>query len=157
MSLVGDIARAYRAPRKVIQSQVDRGIKEPQTLFYGMLFGVMNLIANYPRIALTAPDQDTLTGMMAGLFIAYVFFLPLVLYGLAGLIHWVILKFGGQGSWAAARRALNWSAVVVLPFILAGGALYVFENNALTMILNLITAVVFFWQLWMNVNQIEFQ
>lgn len=156
MSLVGDIARAYRDPRGTIQTQVDRGITEPQTLFYGMLFGVINLIANYPRVADTAPDPDTLAGMMAGLFIAYIFFLPLVLYGFAAIMHWVILKFGGQATWGQARHALNWSAVITIPFILLAGATYVFQNNLLVMFVNVITAVVFFWQLWSNFNQVEF-
>ena len=156
MSLVGDIARAYRAPRKVMQMQVDRGISEPQTLFYGIFFGVMNLIANYPRVTLNAPDQDVLAGMLAGLFIAYIFFLPLMLYGFAGVLHWVILKFGGQASWAEARRALNWSAVVTIPMILISGSSYLFENNILPMFFNLITAIIFLWQLWSNVNQVEF-
>jgi len=156
MSLVGDIARAYVAPGKVMQMQLDRGIREPQTLFYCMLFGAMNLIANFPRIAATAPDQDTLTGMMSGLFIGYIFFMPLMLYGLAALIHWVILKFGGQANWPEARRALSWSAVVTLPFILASGFFYNFYNNALSEYLNVAIAIIFFWQLYVNFKKIEF-
>lgn len=156
MSLIGDIGSAYRAPRKVMQAQIERGITEPQTLFYGMLFGAMNLVANYPRVSMTAPDPDTMAGMMAGLFIAYIFFLPLMLYGIAGLIHWIVLKFGGQGSWIESRRALNWSAVVTIPFVLISGASYVLENSMLVFILNALTAVVFLWQLYSNVNQIEF-
>ena len=156
MSLVGDIAQAYRTPRKVMQMQIDRGISEPQTLFYGIFFGAMNLIANYPRVAGNAPDQDVLAGMMAGLFIAYIFFLPLMLYGFAGGLHWMILKFGGQASWAEARRALNWSAVVTIPFILISGSSYVLENNILPTFFNVVTAIIFLWQLWSNVNQAEF-
>ena len=157
MSLVGDITRAYRAPRAAMQAQVDRGIREPQTLFYGMLFGAMNLIANYPRVAASAPDQDMLTGMMAGLFIAYIFFLPLMLYGFAWILHWVILKFGGQATWAEARCALNWSAVTTIPFILVGGAAYIFENHIVSLVINGIIATVFLWQLWNNFKQVEFQ
>lgn len=156
MSLVGDIVLAYRAPRKAMQIQVERGISEPQTLFYGIFFGVMNLIANYPRVTSNASDQDVLAGMMAGLFIAYIFFLPLMLYGISGVLHWVILKFGGQASWAEVRRALNWSAVVTIPFILISGSSYVFENNILPMFFNVITSIIFLWQLWSNVNQVEF-
>lgn len=156
MSLIGDISRAYRAPSNAMQIQVERGITEPQTLFYGMLFGVFNLIANYPRVSLTASDQDMLTGMMAGLFIAYIFFLPLMLYGLAAVIHWSFLKFNGQATWGEARRALNWSAIVTVPFILATGVLYTLENNMLIQVANVITAIVFIWQLWNNFKQVEF-
>ena len=156
MSLICDIALAYRAPRKAMQVQVERGITEPQTLFYGMLFGIINLIANYPRVSLTAPDQDTLTGMMAGLFIAYVFFLPLMLYGLAAVIHWVLKKLAGQATWVEARRALNWSAIVTSPIILISGIIYLFENNMLTQSFNVIIAIIFIWQLSNNFKQIEF-
>ncbi|MBL4749206.1 MAG: YIP1 family protein [Amylibacter sp.] len=156
MSLIGDMMRSYRAPRGVMQAQVERGITEPQTLFYAMLFGMMNLIANYPRAAYNAPDPDTLAGMMAGLFIAYVFFLPLVLFGLAAIIHWVILRFGGQATWGQARRAMIWSTVTMIPFILVTGAAYIFQNSTLVSIVNVITAVVFTWQLWSNFKQVEF-
>lgn len=156
MSLVGDIARAYRDPRGVMQMQVERGITEPQTLFYGMFFGMMNLIANYPRTLSNAADTDTFAGMMAGLFIAYIFFLPLVLYGFSAIIHWVILKFGGQATWGQARRALNWSTVTTTPFILISGAVYIFENNNLVSVFNILTAVVFLWQLWSSFKQVEF-
>lgn len=157
MSLVEDILRAYRAPRSVMQAQIDRGITEAQTLFYGMFFGVINLIANYPRIANTQADPEVIMGMISGIFIAYIFFLPLMLYALAGVIHLVLLKFGGQASWAEARRAFNWSAVCVIPFVLCSGALYVFENNFLTDISNLVIAAIFFWQVYANFNHIEFR
>ncbi len=156
MSLIGDIAGAYRAPRASMQMQMERGITEPQTLFYGMLFGVINLIASFPRVILSAPDQDTFTGMMAGLFISYVFFLPLMLYGLAGLLHWVMLKFKGQGTYPEIRRALNWSAVVTIPFVLLSGASYALDNSNLTYILNVIIALVFLWQLRATTTQVEY-
>lgn len=157
MSLIGNIARAYQNPRGAMQAQVDNGIHEPQTLFYGMLFGVINLIASYPRATINALDPDTLTGMMAGLFIAYIFFLPLVLYGFSAIVHWIILKFDGQASWAQARRALNWSAVITIPFVLLSGAVHVLQNNLLQLLCNSLTAVVFLWQLWLNFDQIEFK
>ena len=88
MSLVGDIARAYRSPRKAMQAQIDRGITEPQTLFYGILFGAMNLIAVFPSVAANATDAETMRYLMAQHFASYIFILPLVLYGFAAIIHW---------------------------------------------------------------------
>lgn len=155
MSLVDDIAQAYLAPRKAMQTQMDRGITEPQTLFYGILFGAVNLVANYPRVAQSASDPDTIAGMMGGLFIAYIFFLPLMLYGIAGIAHWVAVKFGGQGTWNQARRAMNWSALVCIPFILISGASNVFENSTIPMVLNALTGAVFIWQLWENFREVE--
>ncbi len=157
MSLVGDIMRAYTAPGQAMQVQLDRGIGEPQTLFYNMLFGAMNLIANFPRIAANAPDQNIMAGMMAGLFIGYIFFMPLMLYGLAAVIHWVILKLGGQAKWSEARRALSWSAVVTIPFVLLGGAIYTINNSLLSEYTNVIIAAIFLWQLYINFKKIEFK
>ena len=156
MSLIGDIAGAYRAPRSSMRVQIERGITEPQTLFYGMFFGVINLIASFPRTILSAPDQDTFTGMMAGLFVSYIFFLPLMLYGLAGLLHWVLLKFKAQGTYPEMRRALNWAAVVTTPFVLLSGAFYIFDNNTLTSTLNLIVAIIFIWQLRSTSLEVEY-
>lgn len=157
MSLIGNIARAYRDPRSAMQAQVDKGITEPQTLFYGMLFGMINLIASYPRAAMSTPDPDILRGMIAGLFIAYIFFLPLVLYGFSAIIHWVIQRFGGRATWAQARRAFNWSAVITIPFVLLSGAVHVLQNDLLKFLCNSLTAAVFLWQLWLNFNQVEFK
>ena len=156
MSLIGDIAGAYRAPSNSMQAQMERGITEPQTLFYGMLFGVINLIASFPRVILSAPDQDTFTGIMAGLFISYVFFLPLMLYGLAGLLHWVMLKFKAHGTYPEMRRALNWAAVVTTPLILISGASYTLNNNVLTNTINVFVAIVFIWQLRATTTQVEY-
>ncbi len=157
MSLIQDIAQSYRTPAKVMQAQIDRGITDAQTLFYAILFGLMNLLANYPRAAANTADPDILAGMMGGLFIANIFFLPLMLYGFAGLAHLTILKFfKGQGSWVASRRAFVWSAVVTIPFILIGGLSYMIDNSALPLLLNVIIAIVFIYQLWINLKVVAF-
>ncbi len=156
MSLIGDIAGSYRDPAKTMQIQLERGIKEPQTLFYGMFFGVINLIASFPQIILSTPDKDTFTGVMAGLFISYVFFLPLMLFGLAGVLHWVLIKFKGKANYAEARRAFVWSAVTTTPLILLSGAFYVFNNSVLTLSFNVITFLVFVWQICINIIETEF-
>jgi len=151
VSLIGDITRAYYEPTSVMQAQIDRGITDAQTLFYAMLFGFMNLLASYPRVAALTPDPDTLAAKMGGLFISYVFFLPLVLFGTAGLLNWAILKFTkGHTSWSHARRVFVWSAVVTIPLILINGLSFMIGNNVLQQLLNVITAIVFVFQLSIN-------
>ncbi len=157
MSLIQDIAQAYWRPAKVMRAQIDRGITDAQTLFYAILFGLMNLLANYPRAAANASDPDILAGMMGGLFISNIFFLPLMLFGFAGISHLAILKFfKGQGSWVASRRAFVWSAVVTIPFILIGGLTYILDNSTLPLLLNVVTAIVFIYQLWINLKVVAF-
>jgi hypothetical protein len=151
VSLIGDITKAYHAPASVMQAQIDRGITDAQTLFYAMFFGVMNLLASYPRIAALTPDPDMLAAKMGGLFISYVFFLPLMMFGAAGVLNWVILKFtNGHTSWSHARRAFVWSAVVTIPFVLIYGLAFIIGNNTLQILLNVITAIVFVFQLCKN-------
>jgi len=151
VSLIGDITKAYHAPASVMLAQIDRGITEAQTLFYAMLFGFMNLLASYPRIAALTPDPDTLAAKMGGLFISYIFFLPLMLFGAAGLLNWAILKFtNGHTSWRHARRVFVWSAVVTIPLILINGLLFMFSINILQQSINVLIAVVFAFQLYIN-------
>jgi hypothetical protein len=151
VSLIGDITRAYHTPASVMQAQIDRGITDAQTLFYAMLFGFMNLLASYPRIAAITPDPDTLAAKMGGLFISYVFILPLMMFGAAGLFNWAILKFTkGHTSWVYARRIFVWSAVVTIPLVLINGILFMFGNSLLLQLLNVLTAIVFTFQLWIN-------
>jgi len=156
MSLIGDIGGAYRAPRTSMRTQIERGITDPQTLFYAMLFGVINLIASFPRSVFSASDSEVFNGMIAASFISYVFFLPLMLFGLAGILHWVLLKFKGQGSYLEMRRAFTWAAVVTTPFVLLSGASYVFNNSNLTAVLNVATFAAFLWQLRAVTLETEF-
>jgi len=151
VSLIGDITKAYHAPASVMQAQIDRGITDAQTLFYAMLFGFMNLLASYPRVAAITPDPDTLAAKMGGLFISYVFFLPLMLFGAAGLLNWTILKFtNGHTSWSHARRVFVWSAVVTIPLILINGLSFLFGISIIHQLLNVLTAIIFVFQLSIN-------
>lgn len=157
MSIIYNIAQAYRNPRGVLQMHLDRGIQEAQTLFYAMFFGVINFIANYPRIVQEAPSRDDLWGQMATLFISFLFFMPLALYGIAAIIHWVLRQFGGRAHWAEARHALIWSAVVCSPFVVISGGVYIFKINSLIHSFQVITGIVFLWQAWVNFTEIEFK
>lgn len=157
MSVIVHIVRAYRTPRKVLQMHLDRGIQETQTLFYAMFFGVINFIASYPRIVQEAPSRDDLWGQMATLFVSFLFFMPLALYGIAAIIHWTLRQFGGQAHWAEARHALIWSAVVCSPFVLILGTVYIFKISILIDIFQAITSLVFLWQAWINFTEIEFK
>jgi|GEM_PF-1810652 len=156
MSLVGQIITAYRRPSAAFDAQLVSPVAEPQTLFYGMLFGVINLIAAFPGMVITLQDQDAVTAQMAQSFVSYVFFLPLMLYILAGVLHWVFLRFNGRGQYDEMRRVLNWACVVTIPFVLLSGIVFVFQNSALVASFQAITGIVFIWQLWIGIQNCEY-
>lgn len=149
MSLVSGILRAYAAPRQAFAAELAR-LSEPRSLMLVMLFCLLTYIARLPELAMTSAlagdDPATARGRYGAMFVATMMMAPMVLYGLAALSHLVLRPFGGQGSWASARLALFWSALVTAPLVLIGGALKVFSPGPAFLVVQLATAVVFFWQ-----------
>jgi hypothetical protein len=147
MSLVGDIATAYRDPVAVVARQDSQGLREPQTLFYGMLFGFLSFLAQLPVLSVLAErDGPPLFALAAANLVAFLFFLPLMLYMLAGLSHAILVRFGGSASWAQSRRALFWSALVSAPLILLSGLAAPVLPRPFVVAAQLLTGAVFFWQ-----------
>lgn len=147
MSLIGDIATAYRNPVAVVAGQDDEGVREPQTLFFGMLFGFLSFLAQLPVLSVLAEKQGLpLFALAAANLVAFLFFLPLMLYLLAGLSHAILARFGGTASWAQSRRALFWSALVCAPLILLSGLAAPLLPRPLLVTAQLATGTVFFWQ-----------
>lgn len=147
MSLIGDIATAYRDPVAVVSGQDARGLREPQTLFYGMLFGFLSFLAQLPVLSVLAErNGPPLFALAAANLVAFLFFLPLMLYILAGLSHAILARFGGGASWAQSRRALFWSALVSAPLILLSGVAAPVLPHPFVVAVQLVTGAVFFWQ-----------
>lgn len=147
MSLIGDIATAYRDPVAVAAGQEAQGVTEPQTLFYGMLFGFLSFLAQLPTLAVLADRAGPpLPALAAANFVAFVLFLPLMLYLLAGVAHAILAQFGGTATWAQARRALFWSALVATPLILVSGLAAPILPRPAVVVAQLATGAVFFWQ-----------
>lgn len=148
MSLVGDIARSFVAPRRSMRVQIEAGITEEQTLFYAMLAGVLNLIAQTPalyRRSLTS--EDAFAGLFAAQFVSSVFMLPLALLLLGGLTHLILKLFRGKADWRTARRAFVWPVLVASPFVLLSGVFNVLATNVVTnFAIAMVTAMVFVWQ-----------
>lgn len=147
MSLIGDIATAYRNPVAVVAAQDAQGVSEPQTLFYGMLFGFLSFLAQLPVLSVLAErGGPPLFALAAANLVVFLFFLPLMLYVLAGLSHAILARFGGSASWAQSRRALFWSALVSTPLILLSGLAAPVLPHPLVVAVQLLTGAVFFWQ-----------
>jgi len=114
---------AWAGLRASMRAELDRDPSEGRLLFYAMLSGCIWLVGKL--MALTfGPLAPTLTSdefmAYASADVASVFFLTLLLYGLAALGHAVAKAAGGFGSWRQSRAALFWAMLVAaLPALMA--------------------------------------
>lgn len=149
MSLVANIARAYRAPRVAFRAELAQ-MREPRTLMFAVLFGLLTFISQWPDISavsFAAEDSpDVRNARYGSMFVATVMFLPLFMYLIGFLARAVVGLFGGRANWAEARLAFFWAALVTSPLVLIGGALEVFSPGPGFWVAQMLTAVVFFWQ-----------
>ncbi len=63
------------------------------------------------------PDQSIAGGVIMWFFVV-MFFLPLVLYGVAALSHFIARRFGATGPYFNARHALFWALAVLSPVLI---------------------------------------
>lgn len=125
MSLSGDILRMYRAPRAVVRDLLAQGQREDRALMFIMLFGVLNFLAQLPRVQRAAhlnPDV-VFQEQMGGVLFASVFAMPLLAYGIAALLHLAMRAFRRPSTWFTARLVLFWSLLSVAPLSLIQGML----------------------------------
>ncbi len=158
MSLVGDITRAYRAPRAVFRAQMARSGEE-RILMFIFLFSFLSFVARLPdlaRITALSPEPIPLSARVAAMFVSSVFMAPLMMYLLAAVSHLVLRLFGGKGSWRLARLALAWSALVAVPLVLISGGLKVFAPGLPFSVATTLTGVVFLWQWVITLKMVEF-
>lgn len=123
MGVTLEILRSWRSPGRSVRRQLAAGGGEPRALAY--LMGACGLIfvAQWPRLAREAHLDPTvpLDARVGAALLGWVFFAPLIFYGLAALSHLVARAFGGRGTWFGARLALFWSLLVSAPLWLLSG------------------------------------
>lgn len=120
--LVAAMAAAYRDPRRAMARQVAAGLGEPQALAHLMLACGLGFVASVPNAVRAAQGldvEDPLSGAISAHLFGFLFVAPLILYGLAALIHLAARAFGGQGGFLGARAALFWAALLAAPIALA--------------------------------------
>jgi len=156
MTLISEINASYRTPKLEMRRQIEDGIREEQTLFFALLFGLLSFLSLLPEIAKRAYiTDDSLSALAAAQFIASVFMMPLLMYGIAALSHIILAKFGGQGDHVGTRRALFWAAVVTSPIILASSVLSIYFP-VVKISLAILTTFIFIWQWTSNLKELEF-
>lgn len=156
VSILTDIKLAYYKPRNVMKRQISTGIREEQTLFFAILFGLLSFLSLLPAIAKHAYlTNESLSALAAAQFISSVFMMPLLMYGIAAISHLVLKYFGGQGNYIGARRALFWAALVTTPAILISSIVETYIGE-LSLSLSVITTGIFIWQWVSNLKELEF-
>lgn len=116
--LVAAIGRAYRDPRAAMAAQLRAGPREAQALFHLLLACGLYLLASLPdavRRAGALGVEDALAGAIAAHLFGYLFLLPLLLYGIAALVHLAARVCGGRGDFPATRAAVFWAALLGAP------------------------------------------
>ncbi|MCB1348902.1 MAG: YIP1 family protein [Maritimibacter sp.] len=122
MSVMRDIAEAYRRPAPVFRRRLGEAPREDRALAVLMAACLMVFVAQWPRLQRlafeTGEDFEPLVG---GALFAWLFVMPLVAYALGTLTHVIARMLGGQGSAYAARFALFWALLVASPLWLLSG------------------------------------
>jgi len=157
MSLVGEIARAYAAPKAAMRTQLAK-MTEERILLYAFLFSFLNYLARLPSLSMIAAQISDVefAGLAMANFVTNVLMAPLVMYLIAALSHVVLRLFGGQASWREARLAIMWAALVSLPMVLGTGILKVLVADLAISVATTATGVVFLWQWAKCLQVVEF-
>ncbi len=124
--LIWRVLVAWADLRGSMRVELDRDPSEGRLLFYVMLFGVVWFSGKLielsfgPMAPTLSPDEFMARVSAHG---ASVFFLLLMMYALAAVLHAFARAGGGAGEWRATRAALFWAALVSSPVILCAGLL----------------------------------
>lgn len=125
MALAGDILASYRRPGAVIRRRLGSADRaEARALVTCMLACFLVFVAQWPRLRreshLTGQDLDMLLG---GALLGWLFIAPLILYGAAGVSHFLARRVGGRGTYTEARMALFWALLAAAPLWLLWGVI----------------------------------
>lgn len=152
MSVTLDIARAWGAPRQLIRTKLDQGLREDRALATIMGAGVLMFIAQWPAAMRHATLDPTipLEARLGGALMACVFFLPLIAYGIAWISQGIARLFGGRTTGYGARLALFWAFLAVSPVTLIQGLLTGFlGHSAIGTFVQVVAGLGFLW-IWIH-------
>ncbi|MBQ0752381.1 MAG: YIP1 family protein [Roseovarius sp.] len=147
MPVTTDLVATYRGPRRVVRRLLAMGPREDRALVMLIAACVVVFVAQWPRLAreahLTGQELNPLLGAS---LLAWIFFAPLILYGLAFLSHGLARVLRGKGTAFGARIALFWAFLAASPLILLHGLVagFVGPGPGLQAV-GLLWLVVFLW------------
>jgi len=152
MALTSDIAATYRGPGRVLRRLLGAGEQEGRALMFVMLACALIFVGQWPRLRREAfwDDSVSFDARLGGALLAWIFIMPLALYTIALLSHWLLKMIGGQGTAYAARLALFWSLLAASPLWLLYGLMSgFFAAGPETLLVGLVAfaGFVLFWTL----------
>lgn len=122
MGLSSDIVATYRGPGKVIARLLTFGQREDRALVFVMGAAFVMFVAQWPGLAREAHFSGTpLYEAMGKSFVIVVFALPLALYFVGFVSHWIARALGGTGTPFGSRLALFWAFLAMSPLLLLYG------------------------------------
>ncbi|WP_108484115.1 YIP1 family protein [Oceaniglobus ichthyenteri] len=151
MSVTKDILASYRRPGKVVLRRSAGAPREDRALVIVMVACVLIFVAQWPRLSreafVTDQDFDMLLGAS---LLAWLFLMPLILYGVAAISHMVAKIMGGRATWYEARIALFWALLAASPLWLLWGLVAGFIGAGPAMDIVGVIAVGAFLAIWIS-------
>ena len=149
MSVVAEILATWRDPSGPVGRLLAGGPREDRSLVMVMAASVLMFVARTPDLARRAaldPDVPLQASLGITLFVM-LFLLPLLAYALAFASHLGMRALGRGGAPHAARVALFWAMLAIVPGMLLHGlcAGLAGSDAAATKIVGLAVFAMFLW------------
>ena len=155
--MTANMLRSYRAPRAVLRGLIEQGLREPQVLFFGTLACALIYVAQWPALQRAAVLDPSVTfeQRMGGALFGIIFVLPLILYGVAGVLQLGLRLFRHvvPGLWV--RAALFWSLLCVTPLMLVQAAVSAaFGPMGVSLLFGAVVALIFAYILVQGLREV---
>lgn len=124
MSTAQDIVRAHRAPGRVMRDRMATARGERSALFLAMASCLLIFVGQWPRLARESYLRDaglSFEDLFMGALFGWIFVMPLVLYGIALVVFWVLRALGRPVTGFTVRYAIFWGLLVATPWLLLNG------------------------------------
>lgn len=155
MAVSSDILRSYVAPAAVMRGILAQGPREERALAYLAGACLLIFVAQWPRLARIAHYDESVPfeALVWGALMGWLFMMPLVFYGLAGLAHLAARIAGWPSTGLRARLALFWSLLAASPLWLLHGAMAgLAGTGTLTLVIGLAMFAAFLTIWWMSMR-----
>lgn len=151
MAVISDILQSWRSPRLVVKRLLQQYPTEGFALSLLVAFLLLAFVAQWPAMSRAAYLEPAapLAQRMVAAGLALMASIPLW-YGVAGLSHWVAVRFGGRGSYLGARIALFWALLSVAPVMLVQGMIRGFAGPGSLAVVAGALVLCGFLYLWLN-------
>ena len=153
MAITLDIMESHIRPRRVMARLLRIGKREDRV--FAMLLGgcIILFISQWPyRSRQSHLSGQALTDYIQHDVLALIFILPLLAYGIAGLLRLISRVFGAKADYYTARLAFFWALLAASPTVILSGLVKGFMG--LGVAYSLVGAVWFFIFLWILINSL---